>query len=81
MDPISKLRLIEPYQYTGVLKETPSIELFQDFNTLLFGVTGVLSNTGALSEMEKVDGLNTLIGNGTWLPNGSWHKLWTSIRK
>lgn len=81
MGPISKLRLIEPHPYIEPLKATPIIELFQDFNTLLFGVTGVLSNTGVLSEMEKVDGLNTLIGNGTWLPHGNWHKLWTSIRK
>ncbi|MFL1563053.1 RHS repeat-associated core domain-containing protein [Pseudomonas sp. O64] len=78
MNPLRWAAAIEPYPFNSnaVIPAIAKFEPFDDFNTIAFAVTGVLTNTGVLGDSKNTDGFNSLIGNGTWLPNGSWKSLW-----
>ncbi|MCZ7024311.1 hypothetical protein, partial [Salmonella enterica] len=67
---------VEPFPIYGKpLAVLEKFEVLGDTNTVLFAITGIISNLGTLEDWKRADGVNTVLGNGSWLPNGSWTKL------
>lgn len=81
MDPVSYLRLKEPFPFNIKLyKELPDPFDFGDLNTTAFAVTGVLGLTNYFKDWKITTEVNSVLGNGTWLPNGNWKSLYLTTR-